>query len=146
MDEKKAKEINIKLQSVLLSDFHVEKDIDTKDLVPANYNYDFTINFNISKSEAKIETTLTVVICADKTQSKKIGKIVATGTYLLKELDEILNQQKGIPNDILTIFMGSLISTTRGMLLIKSKGTILEGAIIPLINPATFFKPSTEKK
>ena len=146
MEDKKEKQINMKLQSVLLNEFNTENDIDNKDLNPANYNFDFTINFVITKAESKIETTLTIIICSDKTQSRKIGKIVTTGIYMLKELDELLEEKKGIPNDILTIFIGSLVSTTRGMLLIKAQGTVLEGAIIPLINPTTFFKLSTERK
>ena len=55
-------------------------------------------------------------------------------------LSDILKQfNDKIPNIIIANYMGVLISTTRGFFIDRIDNTPLKGAMIPIVNPMTFF-------
>lgn len=143
MQSNTTKELNIqtKIGEIKLDNFHLEKSIlSGKKLNLENFQYEFNVNMNVNTSKKEITVNLIVNIYSDKEKKNKIGNINSHGVFIVYNLAEIIKASEGkIPNIILANFIGVVISTTRGFLIDKSLNTPIDGAIIPMVSPLTFF-------
>ncbi|MFY9311053.1 MAG: hypothetical protein WAQ28_18565 [Bacteroidia bacterium] len=141
-------EVTTKIQSISLNNFKVANI--TKEQRQFLNNEKFAFEFNIrAKSELTTkEFTVysTISIFSNDSKTLYLGEIETTGVFELQNLDEITEKHHGMPNAVIAMFIGILLSTTRGMLLIKSQGTLIDGALIPMINTSAFFPTSTPEK
>jgi hypothetical protein len=143
MQTEATKELNIqtKISTIKLDNFHLEKSIkDSTKLNLENFQYEFNVNMGVNMPKNEIRVNLNVNIYSDVSKKIKVGNIDSHGVFIVQKLAEVIQQSEGkIPNVILANFIGVLISTTRGFLIDKSQKTSIEGAIIPIVNPAIFF-------
>lgn len=143
MQSNTTKELNIqtKIGEIKLDNFHLEKSIlSGKKLNLENFQYEFNVNMNVNTSKKEITVNLIVNIYSDIEKKNKIGNINSHGVFIVYNLAEIIKASEGkIPNIILANFIGVVISTTRGFLIDKSLNTPIDGAIIPMVSPLTFF-------
>lgn len=143
MQSNTTKELNIqtKIGEIKLDNFHLEKSIlSGKKLNLENFKYEFNVNMNVNTSKKEITVNLIVNIYSDIEKKNKIGNINSHGVFIVYNLAEIIKASEGkIPNIILANFIGVVISTTRGFLIDKSLNTPIDGAIIPMVSPLTFF-------
>jgi len=147
-EEIKPLTISIKITNISLGSFKVavideeqKKNIDNKKFV-----YEFIISFNLEPNTNSIKLTSIIKIYLDQSKDLYLGEIESTGIFELENYAEIIKEHNGLPNIIITTFGGVLISTTRGFLILKSKDTIVDGALVPLVNTNELFNPFLTKE
>jgi hypothetical protein len=142
MENNNPKEINYttKIKEIKLDDFQIEKSLKHSSINIDGLQYEFNIGFNINIVHLEVFVELKISIFSDLEKRNKVGSSHSHGIFTLFNLSEILKQFDGkMPNVIIASYIGLLISTTRGFLIDRIDNTPLKGAIIPIINPITFF-------
>ena len=130
---------DIKIVDIILKRFSIE---DVKsDLNSKLFVFEFTINFNIDPNTKLITLDLLTKVFADKSKETFLAKMESQGIFEVINLDIIIDEHNGVPNMILVNFAGVMVSTTRGFMILESKGTIINGAVMPFVDPNSFFKP-----
>jgi|ERR1043165_9104046 hypothetical protein len=139
MKELKEVSLQTKIVEITFDEFKLEKSI--KSGIKFNFDqfqYEFNISIDVNKVKGELSVNLTVNIFSDLEKKNKLGYITSHGIFLVVNFNEVIINDK-IPNVILANFIGVLISTTRGFLIVKAQGTPIEGAIIPIVTPNSFF-------
>lgn len=143
ISQKQMKELNVqaKIAEIKLDNFQVEKPVKSGQKYNfEHFQYEFNVNIEVQTTKQEIRVNLTVNIFPDLEKKNRIAQISSHGIFLVLNLKDILKDSDGkVPNVIFSNFIGVLISTTRGFLIDKSHKTLIDGAIIPIINPHTFF-------
>ncbi|MGP8215316.1 MAG: hypothetical protein ACLQQ4_07115 [Bacteroidia bacterium] len=129
--------VDIKLEKFHLETLSAEQ---IKNLNKEKVMFEFTPKAKMDVPKSRLHIDLFTDIYSDETKAQKIGEIVSIGDFDIINLAEILEKFKGIPNIVLSVFLSTLIATTRGMYIIKSEGTFLDKIMIPIISMETFFK------
>ncbi len=129
---------DIKIVDIVLKSFCIENVI--SDLDSKLFVFEFTINFNIDPNTKLITLDLLTKVFADKSKETFLAKMESQGIFEVINLDKIMEEHNGVPNMILINFAGVMVSTTRGFMRLKSEGTIINGAIMPFVDPNSFFK------
>lgn len=104
-----------------------------------DFAFEFNIKIKLNPSIKSIEIDSSINIFSDQTKDLLLADIASVGKFEILNYEEIIKEYKGMPNPIISVFIGVLISTTRGFLILKSKDTLIDGALIPLSNPNSFF-------
>ena len=103
--------------------------------------YEFNINMNSNIDTEEILMILNINIFADEEKTQKIGLCDSSGMFKVKDLlSTMKNYDDKIPNVILATFMGILVSSARGMMIVKMQDTKLSGSMLPVVDPMAFFK------
>jgi hypothetical protein len=111
-----------------------------------NYNINPTIKYNIKDDLILIAMSVTSILVEIEHVALDCE---TTFVYHAKELKTFLEYDEEKNNwrfidvrhePLLTTLIAVSLSTMRGMLFEKCKGTLLESAIIPITNPAIFIK------
>jgi hypothetical protein len=129
---------DIKIVDIVLKSFSIENV--KSDLNSKLFVFEFTINFNIDPNTKLITLDLLTKVFADKSKETFLAKMESQGIFEVIDLDKIMEEHNGVPNMILINFAGVMVSTTRGFMRLKSEGTIINGAIMPFVDPNSFFK------
>ena len=153
MNEKEIRKINlsIKIIDIKIVDFSALKDL------PSNYadsglnrdkvQFEFNAGTNLDVSNKKIHIDLKTIFFAEKEKKTVLGNLHSTGDFEALNLAEIINDFEGkLPNVVLANLIGVVLSTSRGFLILKSVGTLMEGIIMPMINPNLFFAKQLDVK
>lgn len=144
MNEEKKNEVNVttRIKSIRLVDFTCEiisEEIE-KNLNPDRYSFEQNVNLTLLPAVNLLEINYSTIVFSDEQKNKKLGEITAIGEFEIMNLDELKNGENAVvPTELLAMYVGIMIATVRGMLIVKSNGTILEKAIIPILNPMNFF-------
>ncbi len=106
------------------------------------FTFEFVINAKIDPNPNHniVTLDLTTKVFSDKTKELYLAKMESQGIFEIINLDKVVEEHGGVPNMILANFAGAMVSTTRGFMRLKSEGTIIDKAIIPFIDPNSFFK------
>lgn len=140
---KNPEEFNVisRIVSLKLKEFKLEKGVD---IDRATVVFDHTLNIQVIPSANLVSIESTTRIYNDSKKTSYIGVLAVNGEYEVANLKDLLTQfgQK-IPTNLLTMFVGAQLSTSRGFLILKTEGTPLEGIIFGLIDPLSFF-PQTQ--
>ena len=144
MSEEKKKEVNVttRIKSIRLVDFICEtiSAEQQKNLNPDVFSFEQNVNLRIIPVVNLLEISYDTIVFSDEQKNKKLGEITTIGEFEILNLDELKQGENAlIPTELLAMFVGIMIATVRGMLIVKSSGTILERAIIPILNPMDFF-------
>lgn len=137
-----------KLINIQLDSFKVEVvDKELSAIDSAKFAFEFNLSFNFDQENPnRINILSNIKIFADQDKSLHLADMDSKGIFEVLDFPQILAEHEGnIPTVILAMFGGILISTTRGLLILKSKNTIVEGAMLPIVNVQEFFKPSNEQ-
>lgn len=110
-----------------------------------DYNLDPSIKYSLENDLALIKIKISGFV--NETKEKILDTEIAF-TYHVKNfksyMKEVSKDKWDFINPSDRIFITNLlsiaVSTTRGMLIEKTKGTIIEGKMLPIVNPNTFFK------
>lgn len=152
MEENKLQEINlsVKILTIKLDDFKLAE------VVPAvlvnNFNkdkiqFEFNIGMNLDLVKKNIHIDLSTQLFADEEKKINLGFLKTSGDFEVANIEDIVKGYEGkVPNVILASLIGVLLSTSRGFLILKSEGTIMEGVIMPIMNPLAFFPKPLEVK
>lgn len=130
-----------KIKAIELLSFKAEeKAKSATEYDPDKINFNLGVNINVDPGSKLITIMFPVQIFSDETHSELLGSIHTKGEFIIKNFDELFEEHgKKLPMNIIASLVGVLLSSTRGMLILLSKGTVFEKAIIPIINPVVFF-------
>lgn len=147
MSEKKALEYTLLNMLTTKYEFVLSKEnLDTPDAI--DYNIDPKVGFNVKDSLVFVTVTITA---SSKATRDKVMLIETIFTFSIKDLESFLEKDPRTDNKswkfkdnkdegILLTFISIAYSTMRGIVLEKSKGTILERHFLPIVDPRIFIK------
>ncbi len=139
MTDQKPITVTSRIQSLDMVSFSVEKiDSDQQiDKSKITLEIGTTVAINVDKKLIALNCPVQIFSTAAKDQL--LGVIEVKGEFIIENFEEV-SSAGGVPIPVLATFAGVVISAARGMLRIVSKGTVLESAIIPIINPSQVFQ------
>lgn len=147
MSEKQHKEVKIttKIKSLKLIEFSLESISEESKIHIDNTKFGFEnkVHMRIEPALKTLFLQYVLDIFMDESKQQKLGEINATGEFDLINLDDFKKDNTlKLPNELLAMYVGIMIATVRGMLVVKTQGTHLEGAYVPILNPMDFFNKS----
>ncbi len=143
MTEVKNINIQSKFKSLDLISFENRK-ATHETIDPQKITYEISINYNIDQHKKTLTFNCPIKIFAEPAKQLLLGSIETRAEFEVENLYAISDKEKGVPTSVMATFVGLLISSTRGMLNILSKGTSFEQGILPIINPMIFFQQSLQ--
>jgi len=116
----------------------------------ASFSYTFTSEQGVDFDNAIIRIALHVAIEAKRTDealpSELVGEIRTETFFRVTGLDALMTQKPDgspvLPELVGATALGLAFSTTRGMLLMLSAGSVFNQAFLPVINPLQFLRSS----
>lgn len=143
MDNNNIKSFNMRYSNIKVSKFsqYDLKESYNKERQPF-VNFLSNFKFDVTPENNKISCLVSVSISIVET-SELLCELEVQNDFEIKELNDIKrNDIKGkidLPIELMRTLISLSISTVRGVLSEKMKGTIIQGEIYPLIDPATLF-------
>lgn len=107
------------------------------------FDLQVTQSFNIENELVIVTCTINVI---DNVTKVKFGHIKASCLFNVENLEKYINKDKNtatLPNSAVVLLNSVSISTIRGVMYGVFRGTFLNGAILPVVNPSI---PSQEGK
>lgn len=141
--DKEIKTLNIRYANIEVSkfsqfDLKAEFDKEAKPLVNFNSNF----QFKVLPDEERMNCIVSVIVSIIET-GEPLCELNVKNAFDVKSLAKIVKTKKNgefdVPTDILSTIVSLSISTVRGILHEKLKGTIIQGEVYPLINPSAIF-------
>lgn len=148
--EKTTAEINlsIKILNIVLEEFYLKDKLPievAKSLNKDKIQFEFNVGMNVDAAKKTITIELNTNFFDEEKKKNNIGHMNSKGIFEISNLDDIISKTEGkLPNVVLASLIGIAISTTRGFLILKSEKTFMEGVIMPVINPMSFFQQSVK--
>lgn len=115
------------------------------DFVPSSFagkfdkgkvQFEFRIDVKTDIVKNTINIGLHISIYADEGKLINLGHLTSEGEFDVLNLEEVLSVfENKIPTILLANFFGVVIGTSRGFLIDRTQGTIMEGVYIPIVNP-----------
>lgn len=127
--------------------FQVQNDEDAPLRATDIEEYHFTVQANLSVAQGDWLRVLLKANCdaqaVDPDTKPKEGSITTECFFQIVGLDELLQSKPNepIPQPIAVTAVSIAYSTTRGLLAAKASGTFLEGAVLPIVQPAKLLAP-----
>ncbi len=118
-----------------------------KNRIDNNTVFGFDLQLNQSFN---LERELVIVTCVinvlDNDTKDKLGHIKASCLYYVEKLEKYIDKEQStttLPEGVTVMLNSISISTVRGVMYGVFRGTFLNGAILPVVNPS---KPADESK
>lgn len=122
------------------SQYDLEKDF-KKDEKPF-VEFQSSFNFKILEKEERLSCLVTVVIIIIETK-EEFAELKVENIFELKPFKDVIKSKSensyDIPDAVLHNLVSLSISTVRGILSEKLKGTIVQNEVYPLIDPTSLF-------
>lgn len=145
------KKLNMKFQIRGVEVLEMELKQPTE-ILPQNitYNFNLSVEHKVS-SEQKLILVQTGVKVRNKEDERNIlGRILVNCIFAIENFDEVVKrvelQKYDIPDEIIDLLNSISISTTRGVMVSMFRGTLLHGAVLPVIDPKSLSKKKEPKK
>jgi hypothetical protein len=141
----KQNEINLQLKilNFQMEDFALVERLPValaKSLDKSKIQFEFNVGMNVDLAKKQIVVNMNTNFFAEEEKKNNIGHINTRGAFEVNNIDEIISKANGqMPNVIFATLIGVTLSTTRGFFLLKSENTFMEGTMIPIMNPMSFF-------
>jgi hypothetical protein len=137
----KPKSLTSKLNSLIIDSFQVIEALpEGHELDHTKFQFQMLSNAGLMPAEKQVVAQLEIKIFSNTALDLQLGSIATRMIFDVHNYDDIEELKAGqIPPGVAINFLGIVISTTRGILFAKSAGTVLNGVILPVINPAAFF-------
>jgi hypothetical protein len=153
MKENKLKEINLSLRilNIQLKDFNALKILPPElaeiGIIKDKVQFEFNVESRLEIEKGRIGINLNVSFFAEEEKKTNLGNLESSGDFEVLNMSDIVKDFDGkIPNVILATLIGIVISSSRGFLVLKSVGTLMEGIIMPVINANSFFPKESNIK
>lgn len=141
MSTKKDENIEFQLINIEVLEAEIKA---PKKALPNNVVFNFDIAL---EQRFNVEQELIFVICDITTLTKddpenKLGKYRSSCIFRVKDLKQFFTENKkvNLPESLIITINSVAISTTRGLMFSLFKGTFLQGAILPLLDPSQYKK------
>ena len=145
MEEKEIITANIvsRIKEITLIDFEVKtiEEEQLKYLSKDRFVFEQNVELIVTPQTKEISISLNIKIFNDEDKSLVVGELKCKGVFEIVNFEDLVKDYNGqVPVFALALYIGVLVSTSRGFLILKSQGTLLEGAILPIIDTTQFFK------
>ena len=133
------KPISFQLKGIELLDFcfnHPKKQIPAQMV----FNFDIKLEHKITADSNFIAVVVTININNDQ-RDIKFGSIMVSCIFEIPELKEYIdpkNNAPKLPEEFLTTINSISISTIRWVMFSQFRGTFLQNAILPVVDPKSF--------
>ena len=116
---------------------------------PIGNNINFNFNIKIENKVDHVNKLILVIVHVDistfETPLNILGNISVACIFNVENYDEIITPEKDnvnvtLPDELSTLLNSISISTTRGVMAQIYKGTFLNAAILPIVDPKVFKK------
>lgn len=136
------KDLNVQLQIKAIELLNSSLNVPTQLRHPiVNFNFNINIECNVEPTNKLIFTIVHIEIKNDD-HSQVLGNMSVSCIYEIANFDEIIkvasNGKVDIPDRLIETLNIISLSTTRGVMFSTFKGTLLHGAVLPLIDPKQF--------
>ncbi|WPV65972.1 hypothetical protein [Chitinophaga sp. LS1] len=122
----------------------IEKQLVFRSQKEEKLEFDFDISLNIkTDSEKKQSFHFMNVVISDKDDKKKIGALSIVCIFDIDNLESlIINEpdETGLPRNLVYLLNTVVIGTIRGVMYSEFRGTILDDALLPVLDPRAFQK------
>lgn len=113
-----------------------------KQQMPAQmvFNFDIKLEHKIPADNNLIAVVVTVDI-KDESRTKDLGSLMASCIYDVPDIKDYLDNKLKVPKfpDLFIRTVNSItISTVRGLMFSQFRGTFLQNALLPVIDPKSF--------
>ncbi len=136
--------LSVKILNIMLEEFYLKDKLPiqvAKSLDKAKIQFEFNVGMNVDVAKKTITIELKTNFFDEEKKKNNIGHMNSKGIFEIANLDDITSKTEGkLPNVVLASLIGIAISSTRGFLILKSEKTFMEGVIMPVINPMSFFQ------
>lgn len=124
------------------SQYDLELAFDNKAIPLVQFQSDF--NFQVYKGEEKVSCVIDIKVKILETE-EVFAELKVENIFEIKPFSEIIKSKPGeegfnIPDSIIVNIVSLSISTVRGILSEKLKGTVVQKEIFPLVDPLALFK------
>lgn len=107
------------------------------------YEFQFDLQWNVVDAEKLFNSTISVTLYEKQSAETKVELVnmKVLISFAVINYDEVIKKENGltlIPDQLITVTAGILVSTARGMFALNIKDSIVNNAIIPIINPQVF--------
>lgn len=139
MSEKQSKQISFGLQSFKILDIDLNQDIIEYDEENSGYAIQFKLEAN--KKESTVSILFNITAQEGENADKILARINTRTTFHLSDIENITDGKTiDIPDNLGVTLLSISLSTTRGALAAKTEGHVLEGNLIPLVNPQMMYE------
>ena len=148
MNNKNALDIRFKIKSYRIVKFNFNTSInEVIEIEKENLKYNFKSGFSIRRELNQIGVLLGVDINLDRGQPINIFNSEFEYIFEIDDISKFKHDDKSmtIPDQFMITLVSISFSTTRGIILGKSAGTILDKIIMPLIDPKKLLPQKNRK-
>lgn len=107
------------------------------------FEFETSVNVNINDDSDKLSCEVQVLIY-NENKSTVLGSIITNCVFIVKNIESLISKTSdntsSAPIELLHIVTSISISTTRGVMVGYFKGTSLDKAILPIIDPKKLFE------
>ncbi|MGK9367941.1 hypothetical protein ACSSWA_03475 [Melioribacter sp. Ez-97] len=144
MEEK----IALRLDKITLIEFYIKNDLSLNKIIKENINFDVKIGLGLEEKNNIIHISTFIKILKTKKNDKdKLCELITQISYQVEELKKFINpddKEIKLPDILVHTLISISLSTTRGILSEKTRGTILEDIYLPILDPKKFIKQNKE--
>ena len=139
MSLKKEENIEFQLTNIEILESKIKA---PKEPLPKNtiYSFDITIEQRFNTEQELVFVICDVTIFPQGSPDVELGKYRSSCIFKVNDLNRYITKEQTINlSDNFVITINSIaISTTRGLMFSLFKGTFLQGAILPLVDPTQY--------
>lgn len=132
------KQFNFQIKGIEILETSI---VEPKNRIDNNTVFDFDLQL---KQSFNLERELVIVTCkitvSDHDTHDKLGHIKASCLYYVEKLNKYFDKKHNtikLPEEVPVMLNSVSISTTRGVMYGVFRGTFLNGAILPVVNPSS---------
>lgn len=138
MSAKREVSIATRITNLQLQNFEVAKS--AQKLNPTKFVYDYALGINVDVQANCISLECTCKVLKDKSKTVVLATMLVSADFAVDNLQQIaLNCENKLPIDILYTYTDILLGALRGFICLKSKNTLIQGALMPMMGPQVFF-------
>jgi len=126
--------VNSRIKSLEFVSFRIEERQQSNAIDSNKITFEIGFNLHVDELQKQVTILNSIEIYSDESKIEKLASFQSKGEFIIENMAEV-KQGNGIPSVVAATFIGVVVSSSRGMLRILSKGSAFEGAIIPILNP-----------
>jgi len=130
------KQFNFQIKGIEILDTSIVR---PKNRIDGNTIFGFELQ---AQHSFNLERELVIVTCnvevLDNNSKDKLGHVNASCLYYVEDFEQYFDKEKNtsnLPQGVITMLNSISISTIRGVMYGIFRGTFLNGAILPIVNP-----------
>ncbi len=151
MSDNKEIKIEFRLDKVVETGFLMNLEaLETKDVLPDAIKVEFGFKIDIQENDDVLVLHLLAKYSYPREGiDTKILEITSANHFSVKNLADLIEVKEGSFTDkagLLPPLLGICIGTIRGMMVVKTMGTVLADFPLPIVNPTDILKGSNSRK